>query len=378
MAVTSPIPLPQSGMDALMSGATNSQSIIDSLMNNKLIPYKAAEMQAKANQAQMRSNLINYLLGGSSSQVTPLPTGSSSLSVPPVSSSSSYPAGNIQQAGSSIGSKSPLAISPDKAAIFADMLGFPVEHQVIDGKLVTINPLSGVTTQQIGQTPIEKSQMDTSAAINQAAGKEAISRGTDLEKSAETARNSFMIYKQMQDLLNKNQNLTGWGPGIAVKTHSSKSGDLGAFHTLTIQANAELAKLASQRGGVGALKWVAGGKPSVFNSSDFNQGMINQTMNNIRQEYANINKDYRAKTGRDLNIPLEDTGGSGQSNTSVVPSNAQQNSPVNNQIANSGIVALSKGLTLPNFNTKAEFQSWFAKQTPMVQSAIRLKLQGGQ
>src|SRR5690348_12374937 len=64
MAITGPVPLPGTGMEGLMSGAASTQNIIDSMMKNRLVPYQIQQMAAEAQQATMRANLLNYLLGG--------------------------------------------------------------------------------------------------------------------------------------------------------------------------------------------------------------------------------------------------------------------------------------------------------------------------
>lgn len=71
MAITGPIPLPESGADAFMKGATTSQSIIDSLIKNKLNPYQiqllqgqAQEAQAKGNAATSQQDLLKSIIEG--------------------------------------------------------------------------------------------------------------------------------------------------------------------------------------------------------------------------------------------------------------------------------------------------------------------------
>lgn len=77
-----PIPMPESPMDAFMKGATTSQSIIDSMINNKLTPYRQSLMEAQAEQARgigAKSNLIakflNQFVGGGQMPAEQMATG---------------------------------------------------------------------------------------------------------------------------------------------------------------------------------------------------------------------------------------------------------------------------------------------------------------
>lgn len=58
-----------------------------------------------------------------------------------------------------------------------------------------------------------------------------------------------------------------------------------------------------------------------------------------------------------------------------LPSNAPSaNAPAANTPAATGVNRLSKNLTLPNFNSKEQFQQWYAQQDPMTQQAVRVHL----
>lgn len=50
------IPMPQTGMDSFLKGLTTSQSIFNSMMDNRLNPYKQQLMSAQAQQAQATAN----------------------------------------------------------------------------------------------------------------------------------------------------------------------------------------------------------------------------------------------------------------------------------------------------------------------------------
>lgn len=92
MAITGPIPLPQNGMDAFLEGATKSQAIFDSMMQNKLRPYQmslmsaqAQEAQGKAGEANMWSQILNGYFGGSGNHISSIPS-STTTSPPPTTS----------------------------------------------------------------------------------------------------------------------------------------------------------------------------------------------------------------------------------------------------------------------------------------------------
>jgi hypothetical protein len=64
MPITGAIPLPESGGDAFFGGAKDMQSMMDSKMRNKLVPYQIEEMQGAAAKSQMLAKLIQKAMGG--------------------------------------------------------------------------------------------------------------------------------------------------------------------------------------------------------------------------------------------------------------------------------------------------------------------------
>lgn len=76
------IPMPQNGMDAFLTGMTQSQSMFDTMMKNQMRPYQmqllkaqAQEAQAKASLLPQQMNLLQQMMGGGGGG-TSKPTGS--------------------------------------------------------------------------------------------------------------------------------------------------------------------------------------------------------------------------------------------------------------------------------------------------------------
>ncbi len=52
------IPMPQNGMDAFLTGMTQSQSIFDSLMKNRMSPYQIRLLEAQTKEAEAKANAM--------------------------------------------------------------------------------------------------------------------------------------------------------------------------------------------------------------------------------------------------------------------------------------------------------------------------------
>jgi len=252
--ITGQIPLPGSGADAFTSGADFVQNIINSAQQNRL-------RQAEAAKSQMIAKLLGSITGGGAGM-----------------------SGNANAANAA-----------------AALLGIPTH--VVDGKMY--NPLTGQST-QIGESPQEKSQRETSQAISTEQGKKNIAAGEKLQDAYYAAMQSKNYLKKLQSLLEKNPNLTGLGPGMLAKLRLSNDPNLAGFRSTAGLLQTQLAKLASSRGGIGVLKWAENIKPNELNNAKFNMGMIDIGNQNIDDEINNIRQEYKIKTGKDL--PEFDTG----------------------------------------------------------------------
>jgi hypothetical protein len=73
-----------------------------------------------------------------------------------------------------------------------------------------------------------------------------------------------------------------------------------AFHQISTQLQAALAKLGGQRGGQAVLNWAKSAKPSAGNKGVYNMGMINSALKNLKREYDNVNREYKDIRGQGL------------------------------------------------------------------------------
>lgn len=348
MAVTAPIPLPQTGMDALMGSAAGTQSMINSIMQNRLVPYQAAELQGKAAESQMMANLINQVLGGTGTASAPGLAGGAT--------DTSTASGTGGSAG-----------APNKAAILAGLLHIPIDTKVIDGKVVQNNPFSGTTVQQVGTTPEQQEQSKTD-----------IGAASKIEEAARAARDKYSLYSRMNESLKNDPSLTGWTPAGQFFFGQAPA-SVSNFVQLTKDAQIAGDRSASSRGGAYALKWAASAKPNVRYAGDQNQGMINAEMGSTTDEYNNMDREYFEKTGKHLPPLIDESAGqNAPANTTMMqpPATNATPTPVNSAVANQGVSDLARGLKLPNFKNANEFRAWFDKQPKMVQDAVRAHLKG--
>ena len=169
----------------------------------------------------------------------------------------------------------------------------PVQH-ISNGMVFTTYPSGRMTVQQVGgqagQTPGERN----------VSAKEA----SKIRDQASALINSANLVNQGYELLDNNPDLTGIGSGIASKFNLSNNPELGKFTTVTGKLQAELGKYASSRGGIQAVNWASGVKPSQWKPEEYNYGMFEGIERNLKDDYATLNAQYKAATGQDLPVPL--------------------------------------------------------------------------
>ncbi len=188
----------------------------------------------------------------------------------------------------------PRLLKLDSIAGLVPGIPKPVQH-ISNGMVFTTYPSGRMTVQQVsgtaGQTPGERN----------VSAKEA----SKIRDQATALINSANLVQQGYDLLDNNPDLTGIGSGLASKFNLSSNPELGKFTTVAGKLQAELGKYASQRGGIQAVNWAAGVKPSQWKPEDYNYGMFEGIQRNLKDDYATLNAQYKAATGgQDLPVPL--------------------------------------------------------------------------
>lgn len=169
----------------------------------------------------------------------------------------------------------------------------PVQH-ISNGMIFTTYPSGRMTVQQVqgqaGQTPGERN----------VSAKEA----SKIRDQATALVNSANLVNQGYELLDNNADLTGIGSGLASKFNLSNNPELGKFTSVTGKLQAELGKYAASRGGIQAVNWAGSVKPSAWKPENYNYGMFEGIENNLKDDYATLNAQYKAVTGQDLPVPL--------------------------------------------------------------------------
>ena len=181
----------------------------------------------------------------------------------------------------------------NQALLKSGALGLKTE--VVEGNLVT--PFG---TFKIGESPTEKGARETQQKEQQGLNTENAKRSVKLKESHDTLRQTYSLYKDLENLLKKNPSLTGLGPNIKRGLNMSSDPDLAAFHQISTQLQAALAKLGGQRGGQAVLNWAKSAKPSAGNKGAYNMGMIKSALKNLNREFGNINREHKEITGKEL------------------------------------------------------------------------------
>lgn len=182
----------------------------------------------------------------------------------------------------------------NRALLLSGAMGFTVPPPVNGVYHTAFGDFKG------GPSDVEKGQQQVSEKTQQEANATDIKRSEKLKEDYSSTRNTYLLYKDLQDLLKKNPSLTGLGPNVKRWIGQSSDPDVAAFHQISTQLQAALAKLGGQRGGQAVLNWAKSAKPSAGNKGVYNMGMINSALKNLKREYDNVNREYRDIRGHGL------------------------------------------------------------------------------
>lgn len=327
MAVTGPIPLPP------MAGSTLSD-IPEMLERMRLMRAQSQEATGKAAQSEMLAKLINSAMSGSGS-------------------------------GGGMQGSNPLLLSA--------LMHFPTTS--VDGQVVT--PFGNV---KVGESGSEKRMGESQAQIQTAQGKTDIGKSKSIEDSTRSLGDTISSYEALLNLFEKNPNLTN--PLNSFKKNKfynvSSDPDLGTFTETAGNLQSALTKLFSARGGVGAAKLAGTLKPTDTNTVPFNIGMIKSGLRRVQNEHQLMKKDWESyNPGKtfpyenpeiDKLIMKADAIAKGKRLPSQeISSDNKKSTSISND---SPIMPSLKG-----FSSKEQFQSWYKKQSPETQAAVRKQLQ---
>lgn len=196
--------------------------------------------------------------------------------------------------------------------------GIPKPTQKItNGMIFTTYPSGRVTAQKVDG-------MQSPGAMTVTA-KEA----SKIRDSATSLINTSNLVQQAYDLLDNNPDLTGPGnnfrfihvPFTGMDFNLSNNKELGEFNEVTRKMQVEMAKYAASKGGIQAIKWVGGSKPSVTNPQEYNYGMLDGIQKNIENDYNTLNAQYKSQTGQDLPVPLPNMGSKRKKQNSEISNN---------------------------------------------------------
>lgn len=177
----------------------------------------------------------------------------------------------------------------------------PVVHPAQDGMQRVDYPSGKVTIQKVGPSYEEKIQEAGDIAANkQQKGEELKEQGmqkkldskvsTDIENETRSIVNSVHNLSELQEMLQKNKNLTSPAYAIPGVARLSKSEDVGKFINKSGSVQGEIAKnTTGARTGVGALNWAKIVKPDIGFTPERNLGTISANLDTFKQAF-NANK----------------------------------------------------------------------------------------
>lgn len=162
--IFAPIPMPQNGIDAFMTGMQQSQNMFDSFMKNKLTPYQIELLKAQSQEAQgkgaaetMKANILQRALNHGQSPGS-LPQGifNSNYNEPPIT-------GNVPQ-----GTYAPTPNAQpigQRPAPLSDGQEQPNVNNLDQQKIATLQPgesyVIGSAAKQQASQPAQSSQSDS-------------------------------------------------------------------------------------------------------------------------------------------------------------------------------------------------------------------------
>jgi len=155
-----------------------------------------------------------------------------------------------------------------------------------------------------GETPEEKMQREIKTRTTVSENVEGNKEGNKIKNQIRSLINLSNLTNDATSILNENPNLTGIGSGLSTKFNLSNNPALGKFSTITGKMQAEIGRYASQRGGIQSVKWAEKIKPSEWKSENYNYGMLDESQQNIIDEYNSLASQYKDITGKDINLKL--------------------------------------------------------------------------
>lgn len=183
-----------------------------------------------------------------------------------------------------------------------------IKERDVDGIRYTKYPDGSETAHKVGPSYEEKEKMKLDTAQKKIQAAANVTASGKAEENGKVASKSASYIKSMVDEFIKDPKLTSWGYGVSiVGPLAAKAGGegLGRFDAATAQYQAEAAKLASTRGGIGIVQFMKNTKPDRENSPDRNVGMIISNAEKVQQIYNEEKSEWERKN-KGQKFPVED------------------------------------------------------------------------
>lgn len=193
-------------------------------------------------------------------------------------------------------------------------------HYAPNGNVITRYPSGKVTVQNLAapgtekETPQQRQQRETQTKIDVATGTDNAKTASKLVTSGRELSSLVNRAKKIQDLLSENPGLTGWLQGGMASLNLSQSKKLAEFDQTTRKLQADMGRYGSVRGGAQVLKWAERAKPGTYKSTDYNLGMVKSILDDAKEDYVEMSREYKDRTGKDFPVEFPEIKSMGESN----------------------------------------------------------------
>lgn len=169
-----------------------------------------------------------------------------------------------------------------------------VRSPVKNGFIYTTWPSGKTTRQKVAPTDEESERT-----------KSDVKESAELEKAGAPLVDAANTIIKMDDLLDKDKDLTGWGSALSRKVHASGKGNTGEFVKNLGDLVQSYVALEKARPGIGMSNWAERVKPDIAENHEYNKGMMKAHAEKIKEKYDQAKEMWESKNpGKTYGIKL--------------------------------------------------------------------------
>lgn len=202
------------------------------------------------------------------------------------------------------------------------------------GRITVANAGGGAGSENAGMSPEEVKEKNREKLAEYkdtlTEKKEDRKEARDLRTKAAPVEGILHSIDEIRAIYDRNKKLTGPGAAFGKRLGMIDKKDLGALTAAFGKLQADIAHNSSKQGGAQVIRWAGTVKPSVFNPTNFNLGMIDNLENAALYDYSTMNRDHKGLINKDLpayndKIKQFENGNAGQVKTiTIIDSNGKE------------------------------------------------------